>query len=250
VGVVSRCLEEEGIPTTQISLVREHSEAIRPPRVLWVPFMMGRPLGAPNEPAFQRRVLAAALQLLDAPSGPVLRDFELEAPQSSGEAESGAACPVHFNRPASMPGAADALARRLEQEIGQLRPWHDLAVRRRSASTSGISGLSPEEAGAFVAALAGGPAAFNYRPHQPLGLSLKQACDDLRAFYEEAAGAQPGGLSAQAMEEWFYHGTVMGEILARLWREGASSSDESVRTVTQRLLIPRGAQQKLRGQDE
>jgi hypothetical protein len=237
VGVVSRCLEEEGIPTTQISLVREHSEAIRPPRALWVPFMMGRPLGAPNEPAFQRMVLAAALQLLDAASGPVLRDFELDAPQSSGEAESGAACPVHFNRPASMHGAADALVQRLEQEIAQLRPWHDLAVKRRSASTSGISGSSPEEAGAFVASLAE-------------GLSLKQACDDLRAFYEEAAGAQPGGLSAQAMEEWFYHGTVMGEILARLWREGASSTDESVRTVTQRMLIPRGAQQRLQGRDE
>jgi hypothetical protein len=40
----------------QISLVREHTEKINPPRALWVPFELGRPVGPPDEPAFQRRV--------------------------------------------------------------------------------------------------------------------------------------------------------------------------------------------------
>jgi len=129
-----------------------------------------------------------------------------------------------------------------------LRPPRPDAVANhtRSSSTSGISGLSVEEAAAFVLAFAGGAAAFNHRPHQALGVSLKQACDDLRAFYEEAAGAQPGGLFAQAMEEWFYHGTVMGEVLIRLWREGRESSDGSVRRMTQLLLLPRGVQRAAR----
>jgi tripartite-type tricarboxylate transporter receptor subunit TctC len=39
VGALGRWFEEEGIPTTQISLVREHTEAIQPPRALWVPFI-------------------------------------------------------------------------------------------------------------------------------------------------------------------------------------------------------------------
>ncbi|MBT5161958.1 MAG: hypothetical protein HOL89_19300, partial [Alphaproteobacteria bacterium] len=42
-------LEEEGIATTIISLIRVHSEKVRPPRSLFVPFELGRPLGAPND---------------------------------------------------------------------------------------------------------------------------------------------------------------------------------------------------------
>ena len=63
-GALGRWLEEEGIATTQISLVREHTAAISPPRALWVSFIMGRPLGVPGDPAFQRCVLLAALRLI------------------------------------------------------------------------------------------------------------------------------------------------------------------------------------------
>ncbi len=57
------------MPTTQISLIREHTEKIKPPRALWVPFELGRPLGVPNDAAFQNRVITAALDLFEAPSG-------------------------------------------------------------------------------------------------------------------------------------------------------------------------------------
>jgi hypothetical protein len=49
---MSHTLEAAGMATTQISLVREHTAAIRAPRALWVPFILGRPLGVPNDPAF------------------------------------------------------------------------------------------------------------------------------------------------------------------------------------------------------
>jgi hypothetical protein len=55
VGGLAHFIEREGIPTTQISLIRIHTEQIKPPRALSVPFELGRPFGAPNEPAFQRR---------------------------------------------------------------------------------------------------------------------------------------------------------------------------------------------------
>ena len=71
-GGLAHYLEQDGLATTQISLIRLHSEKIRPPRALWVPFELGRPLGPPNDEAFQHRVLKAALDLLAAPSGPVL----------------------------------------------------------------------------------------------------------------------------------------------------------------------------------
>ena len=36
---------------------------------------MGRPLGIPRDPVFQKRVLLSALKLLEAEEGPVLEDF-------------------------------------------------------------------------------------------------------------------------------------------------------------------------------
>ena len=71
-SALSHFLESEGLSTTGISLVREHTEAMAPPRSLWVPFPLGRPLGAAGDAAFQHRVIAAALVLLDRPEGPVL----------------------------------------------------------------------------------------------------------------------------------------------------------------------------------
>ena len=74
--------EDEGVAATGVSLVREHTLGMRPPRLLWVPFEFGRPLGAPNDPDFQRRVIVTALQLLEAERGPILADFPDDAPQS------------------------------------------------------------------------------------------------------------------------------------------------------------------------
>ena len=80
-GAASHFLEDEGIATTGISLVRVNTEQMQLPRFLWVPFELGRPFGAPNEPDFQRRVLRSALELLERSDGPViLEDFPDDAP--------------------------------------------------------------------------------------------------------------------------------------------------------------------------
>ena len=58
-------LEEEGIATVAIALIRPQAENTKPPRALWVPFELGRPFCPPGDPAFQRRVILAALRLLE-----------------------------------------------------------------------------------------------------------------------------------------------------------------------------------------
>src|SRR5215472_19170007 len=65
-------IEEEGIATVAISLIRPQTENTEPPRALWVPFELGRPFGPPSDPAFQKRVILAALRLLERENGPVL----------------------------------------------------------------------------------------------------------------------------------------------------------------------------------
>ena len=59
--------------------MREHTEKIKPPRALFVPFPFGHAFGRPDDAALQARVLRSVLDLLDAPSGPVLRDFPDDA---------------------------------------------------------------------------------------------------------------------------------------------------------------------------
>lgn len=76
VGLIQAAIEREGIATVSISLLREVASAIKPPRVLFVPFPMGFPLGAPNNSALQHRVIAAALRLLERNDLPVLENFE------------------------------------------------------------------------------------------------------------------------------------------------------------------------------
>ena len=59
-------LEEEGIASVAIALIRPQAENTRPPRALWVPFELGRPIGPPSDAAFQKRVILAALGLVEA----------------------------------------------------------------------------------------------------------------------------------------------------------------------------------------
>ena len=76
-------LEEEGIASVAISLIRPQTENTKPPRALWVPFELGRPFGPPSDPAFQKRVILAALQLLEREDGPVLiEDFPDDDPRT------------------------------------------------------------------------------------------------------------------------------------------------------------------------
>ena len=79
-SAIAYFLESEGLQTTGISLVRENTEALRPPRFLWTTFPLGRPMGTPGDAPFQRRVILAALDLLNRKSGPVLEDYPEDAP--------------------------------------------------------------------------------------------------------------------------------------------------------------------------
>lgn len=74
-GLLSGTIERENISTVGISLLREVTSVIRPPRALFVPFPMGFPLGAPNNPALQHQVIRAALALLERTDVPVLETF-------------------------------------------------------------------------------------------------------------------------------------------------------------------------------
>jgi D-proline reductase (dithiol) PrdB len=78
VGLIASVIEKAGIPTVSLSLLRQVTEKVNPPRTLFVPFSLGYPLGEPNQPDLQHRTIAAALKLLGAANPlPTIRDFSL-----------------------------------------------------------------------------------------------------------------------------------------------------------------------------
>ena len=77
-GTLASVLEQSGIATVAISIIREQIEATQPPRALHCEFPLGRPLGKPGDSKFQHQVLDAAFDLLNAESGPVLVDHPEE----------------------------------------------------------------------------------------------------------------------------------------------------------------------------
>ena len=225
-SALSHFLESEGLPTTGLSLVREHTEAMAPPRALWVPFALGRPLGTAGDAAFQHRVIAAALALLDRPEGPVLEDFPDPAPDDcSSEPWS---CPVRFAQAA----VGQDIASVARAELARLATWHELAVRRRGRTAAGASELTVDQCLELVIdALEDGSSDDVRR--------LKAAVDDLKTHYVEAVTAKPGAPPAGAVDAMLWNESTLGQLLRRLAARGAESNDAAMRFFANDSLVPR-----------
>lgn len=76
VGLIQRIIEQQGITTVSISLLREITKKICPPRALFVPYPLGYPLGAPDDTILQMRIIQAAFALLTRNDIPVLETFQ------------------------------------------------------------------------------------------------------------------------------------------------------------------------------
>ena len=237
--MLAHFLEEGGLATTQISLIRLHTEKTKPPRALWVPFEFGRPLGVPNDPTFQKRVLLAALALLVAPRGPVLEDFLENAPAAAAEIAA-LVCPVNFAQDGSDLGENEQLRAALNREMLSLRPWYDVAVEKSGRTTVGASGIALDELGRFVCSFLGGVEPKDPLADVPLGYTLKLAVEDLKAYYYEGITAQPGqeSVSGNVLSDWFWEETVAGDVLLAVKETCGNSEDRLLRIVGRGLIVP------------
>jgi len=236
VGALAHYIESEGIATTQISLIRIHTEKIKPPRALWVPFELGRPLGAPNEPEFQTKVIRAALTLFSASSGPVLEDFQEEAPAIADDAVV-LACPYV---PGAMQKSADSLGDELMLEINSLKPWYFEARKISAAAYSGVSKLGIDDIVKVFRQFVSG-ADLDYDESEiPLHRMLRFAADDLKVFYYVAISAQPGSakMRGEALETWFWTETVAGHFIQKVRDHCLSQSDPRLSKGTANALVP------------
>ena len=63
-GLIARVLEEAGIATVCIMMRREVAENVKPPRLTFVKFPFGAPLGPAGDMETQRGVILEALSVL------------------------------------------------------------------------------------------------------------------------------------------------------------------------------------------
>ena len=64
VGLIQSIIEKAGVPTASVTLLREVTERVDPPRALFVDLPFGYPLGAPNDAPLQTVIIMALLSLL------------------------------------------------------------------------------------------------------------------------------------------------------------------------------------------
>ena len=221
--------------------MRLHTEIMKPPRALWVPFELGRPLGVPGDAAWQTRVLLAALQLLEAPLGPVLEDFPDDTPTTSDDAPATLVCPINVSAPKAALSDLDKLRLEFQQEIVNLRPWYERGVSTCGRTTVGASGLDPDALGPFIGAMLDDELPPSPREDLDTPDVFKLATEDLKAYYFEALAAQPGqhDVDSTTQADWFWRDTTAGHLFFAIQQRCLASDDPVMQHLGASLLIPR-----------
>jgi hypothetical protein len=235
VSALGHYLEEEGIASVAIALIRPQAENTKPPRALWVPFELGRPLGPPSNAPFQKRVLLAALSMLVGDGGPVrIIDFSDDDPRVQ---------PDSAWRPPFLPatvanGSAESLASRVEAEILLLQGTHQRWMAEYGRSTVGLSGLSVADCARYVADWLRGTAPASPRDGFSAPLILRFAVDDLKAYALEAAAAGPAKPSSRQLGDWLWRETAVGASLYALRELLLTQEDERLRLIVANFMVP------------
>jgi hypothetical protein len=220
--VLARALEAQDIATTSISMVREHTLKVKPPRALFVPFPFGYAMGRPNDPELQHRVLRAALDLLAEPAGPVLRDFP-------DDAEPGDQPPAPAQ--ASAIPATAGVPEDPALETTQMRRYHEQWLAASDGRTAfGLSGIAPTRFRGVVRFLqsfaAGEDADLDERPADvPLPNFIRYCADDLKTLYFEGHMAMKPAAGGDEIARWFWAETAAGQLLRRV-RDRLDASDD------------------------
>ena len=211
--MLARVFEATNLSTVQISLVKEHTQKVRPPRALFCGFPYGLALGKPNNVDFQHRVLAATFSLFDRASGPVLEEFHEDIVPATAPAT-----------PMSERPTDPAF------ELTSLRGYYTRFVEQYGRTAVNLSGIPQTRFRGVVRLLeryvADGSLAGMEHPEGVTALQyLRYVCDDLKAFYREAYLVQHPNADGAQVESWFWHETAMGDLIRRV-RDRVKSSDD------------------------
>lgn len=206
---------------------------------MWVSFELGRPLGIPSDPAFQRHVLLATLKLFEVSSGPILEDYPEDASLAKSEVTM-LSCPVSFTHTETDLSETEQLSLNFKKEFTSMRPWHDRATKQKGRTTVGTSGVPLGDLGDFLYSIIDGIIPENPRSDIALPYTILHAANDLKSYYFEAVTAQPGqeSISNQALAEWFWKETIAGKVLLKIQEVSQKNEDPLIQIVGSLLIVP------------
>ncbi len=225
--MLARALEEGGLTTVALALIKEHAQRVKPPRALFVPFPFGFALGRAEDAAFQHRVIAAALDLLKYDQTPVLAEFP-----EDGEA------PARLLQASAVKDATN-VEEDPADEITALRGYYERWLDQHAGRTAvGLSGVPQRRFRGLVRYLEkyaeGDEATYDEKPaDMPAHRFVRLASDDLKAFYMEARMAQRPEQRNNDLQNWFWAETAMGHLLAGIAKRLADSDDPELRRAAQ-----------------
>jgi fermentation-respiration switch protein FrsA (DUF1100 family) len=235
VSALGHYLEEEGVPTVAISLIRPQTEKTKPPRALWVPFELGRPFGPPSDAAFQKRVILTALRLLERERGPVIiEDFPEKDPRERPDS----AWRPPLAKPDLNGASATRLAAALEDEGARVETLYRRAAEEPGRTIVGLSGLSIGEAGRYMASWLRGQNPESPSAEMSAPLVLRFAVDDLKAAYIEVALSGFAKPSSKQLGDWLWSDTAAGAAIFALRSMYLTSDDERLKAIAGLFLVP------------
>ena len=228
-SVLARVMEEAGLTTVTISLVKEHAAKVKPPRALFVPFPYGYPLGKAEDAAFQHQVIGRALELLDRSEGPVLEEF----PEEAG--------PQEYPQASGIKGSYEVLMEDAVNEVTALRPFYERWVESHHGRTTvGLCNIPQRRFRGMIRFLqsyaAGEDADIKERPPDlPVAQFIRYCVDDLKAFYYEARMCQRPSSTEPELHEWFWGETAAGDLTSKLAKRMTEAGDPALERVANGL---------------
>ena len=117
VSLIARVLEAGGLPTVTFSNARDIATSAGNPRLVFLNYPLGNPVGRPGDPENQRAVLRAGLDLLETATEPQVVDLPYRWSESTAWMDKF----MSDEQPFLSPGAEQERLRRLEQARAQKR---------------------------------------------------------------------------------------------------------------------------------
>jgi hypothetical protein len=266
--VIQRQIEAQGVTTVSISLFRPFAEKVKPPRALWVPFPFGRPLGAPNNKAIQRKVIFAMFDMLTRNEGPVLEDLQLDASEEHLDARHqkvGQKCSAKgCNFDDALASEEPELPREISSydgdisgvcsEIASLRLHHDNYMEKYDGRTqignSGVSAATIEKAALHLDdyiknRLQALPSPGIEENSLSQNSFVRLCADDLKAYYLESRLAEKSGEGAENSTEyndWLWYETKIGSLIVAARGRVIETTDrqKDPNWMIARAMVPRG----------
>ena len=200
-STLAHVFEAAGLATLTLGSIRKQIESTAPPRGLFCDFPLGRPLGKPNDPEFQHRVLIHAFSLLQA-TEPVLEEFPEAIKEDTQEM---LACPLPPRSNAELHPALDEIRGLRSAYNRAIKQYGDRVGTGRTVSVDDIEAALS----AFIRVAEGTPWGEAGLPGFP-----SRVAQDIRAFYEMAAlGLSDHVPSAWSGARWFYNSTEGGKLI-------------------------------------